>query len=88
MKQSREHLFKSCKKWKSQQAILWAEVWKKTKKRKGQVQISELFAEEKCSPAVLNFLRSTGVGRTVPMENGENEDDDQDGASESSGAED
>jgi len=24
VKQSREHLFKSCKKWKSQQAILWA----------------------------------------------------------------
>jgi len=26
VKQSREHLFNSCKKWKSQQAILWAEV--------------------------------------------------------------
>ena len=75
VKQSREHLFKSCKKWKSQQAILWAEVRKKTKKRKGQVQISELFVEEKCSPAVLDFLRSTGVGRTVPREDGENEED-------------
>ena len=40
-----------------------------------------------CSPAVLEFLRSTGVGRTVPREGGENEED-QDGASESSGAED
>ena len=59
--------------------ILWAEIRKKTKKRKGRVQISELFVEEKCSPAVLGFLRSTGVGRTVPRE---------DGASESSGAED
>jgi ribonuclease HI len=87
VKQSREHLLKSCKKWKSQQAILWAEVRKKTKKRKGQVQISELFAEEKYSPAVLDFLRSTDVGRTVPREDGENEED-QDGASESSGAED
>ena len=37
---------------------------------------------------MLNFLRSTGVGRTVPMEDGEHEEDDQDGASESSGAED
>jgi len=46
-------------KWKSQQ------VRRKTKKRKGQVQISELFVEEKCSPAVLDFLRSAGVGRTV-----------------------
>jgi len=77
-----------CKKWKSQQAIPWAEVRKKTKKRKRQVQVSELFVEEKCSPAVLVFLRSTGVGRTVPSEDGENEEEDQDGASESSGAED
>ena len=36
VKQSREHLFKSCKKWKSQQAIVWAEVRRKTKKRKGR----------------------------------------------------
>ena len=86
--QSRKHLFKSCKKWKSQQAILWAEVRKKTKKRKGQVQISELFAEEKCSPAVLDFPRCTGVSRTVPREDGENEEEDQDGASESSRMED
>jgi len=59
---SYEHLFKSCKKWKSQQAILWAEVRRKTKKREGQIQTSELFVEEKCSPAMLDFLRSTSVG--------------------------
>jgi len=46
VKQAREHLFKSCKKWKSQQAILWAEVRKKTKKRKGQIQISELLLKK------------------------------------------
>jgi len=40
----------------------------------GQVQISELFVEEKCSPAVLDFLRSMGVGTTVPREGGENEE--------------
>ena len=44
-------------------------------KRKGQVQISELFVEEKCSGAVLDFLRSRGVGRTVAREDGENEED-------------
>jgi len=88
VKQSREHLYKCCKKWKSQQAILWAEVRKKIKKRKGQVQISELFVEGKCSQAVLDFLRSTGVGRTVPRGDGEDEEEDQDGASESSGTED
>jgi len=46
VKQFREHLFKSCKKWKSQQANQWAEVRRKNKKRKGPVQISELFVEE------------------------------------------
>jgi len=77
-------LFKSCKKWKSKQAILWAEVWRKTKKRKGQVQISELFVEEKTSPAVLDFLRSTGVAGPYLGRTGA----DPDGASELSGAED
>ena len=80
VKQSGEHLFKSCKKWKSQQAILWAEVRKKTKKRKGQVQISE--------PSCAGLPEKRGVGRTVPREDGGNEEEDQDGASESSGMED
>jgi len=52
-------LAKSCKKWES---ILWAEVRRKSKKRKEQVPISELFVEEKCSPAVLDYLISMGVG--------------------------
>jgi len=55
---------------------------------KGQVQISELFVEEKCSPAVLDFLTRTGVGRAVPRKDGGNEEEDQDGASASSGTED
>jgi len=55
----------------------------------GQVQISELFVEEKCSPAVLDFLRSTDIGSTVPREEGEDEEEeDQDEASESSRTED
>ena len=60
VKQSQEHLFKNCK-WKSQQATLWAEIRRKSEKRKRQVQISEIFVEERCSQAVLDFLRSTGV---------------------------
>jgi len=44
-----------------------------TKKRKGQVQISELSVEGRCSPAVLDFLRSTVVGKTVHREDGEDE---------------
>jgi len=54
----------------------------------GQVQISQHFVEEMCGPAMLDFLRSTGVGRTVPREDGEGEEGDQDGAGESSVAED
>jgi len=34
----------------------------------------------------VDFLRSTGVGRTAPREDGEDEEENQDGASESSGA--
>jgi len=37
---------------------------------------------------VLDFLRSAGVGRTVPREDGEDEEEDQDRASESPGTED
>jgi len=46
---------------------------------------SELATKEQKGCAV-DFLRSTGVGRTVPREDGEDEED-QDGTSESSGAE-
>ena len=43
----------------------------------GQVQICELFVEEQCGPAVLDFLRSAGVGKTVLREDGEDEEEDQ-----------
>ena len=43
---------------------------------KGQVQISELFVDEKCNPAVLNFPRSTGVGRIVPRGGGDDREED------------
>ena len=36
----------------------------KTAKRKWRV--GELLADERCSPAVLDFLRSTYVGQAVP----------------------
>jgi len=34
----------------------------------GKGQMSELFVEGKCSPTMLDFLRSTGAGKTVPRE--------------------
>ena len=60
-------------------SILWAEVRRKAKKQEGQVQVSELVVEEMCSPAVLDFLRSTGVGRAVPREDGEDDEEDRTG---------
>ena len=35
------------------------------KKGKQKWRVGELLADERCSPAVLNFLRSTHVGRTT-----------------------
>jgi len=68
--QSREHLFKNCPQWKSQQKTLWATVLDETKKLPGptkgrdRTNIAELLADERCSQAVLVFLATTDVGRT------------------------
>jgi len=61
-----------------------AEARRKTKKRKGQIQMSELFVEEN-APSRAGLPEKHG---TVPREDGDDEEEDQDGASESSGAED
>jgi len=50
--------------WKDQQAVMWARV-KEATKLKG-MRVGDLLAYERCSPAVLDFLRSTHAGRTVP----------------------
>jgi ribonuclease HI len=63
--QTREHLFKNCERWKRQQKILWAEVRKKTQKGKDRVKIRDLFADERCTGAILEFLRTTEVGKRV-----------------------
>jgi len=41
-------------------------VWKETGKRRRWWKAHELFADRRCSQAVLNFLASTEVGKTVP----------------------
>ena len=64
--QTRDHLLKECPKWKDQQKVLWKEVWKETEKRKWQWKAHKLFADARCSQAVLDFLASTEVGKTVP----------------------
>jgi len=42
---------------------MWARVKEATKREK---QKWRLLADERCSPAVLDFLRRTHVGRTAP----------------------
>ena len=59
VKQSREHLLKSCRKWKSQQAILCAEVRRESKSGKRKSRYPSYLLEKS---AALDFL-STGVGR-------------------------
>jgi len=52
--------------WKDQQAVLWARVKEATKGAKRKWRVGDLLADERCSPAVLDFLQSTYVGRAVP----------------------
>jgi len=52
--QTRDHLFKVA--WKDQQATLWAEVKRETVRRKQRWRVSDLLADDRCSPA---FLRNT-----------------------------
>jgi hypothetical protein len=62
--QTREHLFKNCPRWKPQQKILWAEVRRETGRgKKGRFKIRDLFAGERCTRQILDFLRATEVGR-------------------------
>ena len=63
--QTREHLFKNCKEWKMQQKILWAEVRKETGRGKNRFTIRDLLADERCTRAVLDFVRTTKVGARV-----------------------
>jgi len=64
--QTRDHLFKHCPWWKDQQAQLWARVKEETKRRKRKWRVGDHLADERCSPAVLDFLRTTYVGRAAP----------------------
>jgi len=72
-RQTREHLFKHCTRWRAQQKAMWAKVEKDTKRGKRRWKMAELFADERCSEAILEFLRTTDVGRKVPVEKAETE---------------
>jgi len=54
-----------------QQKIMWAEIRKKTGRGKNRFTIKEMFADKRCTGAVLDFLRTTRVGaRTGPPDPG------------------
>jgi len=64
-------MFKNCPQWKSQQKTLWATVLEETKKLPGptpgrdRTKIAQLFADERRSQAILDFLATTDFGRTA-----------------------
>jgi ribonuclease HI len=62
--QTREHLFKHCNRWKEQQATMWREVKKATggKRTARNTSMAQLFGDERCTAAILDFLRTTDVG--------------------------
>jgi len=55
-------MFKHCPQWKSQQKTLWTTVLEETEKLPGptrvrdRTEIAELFADERCSWTILDFL--------------------------------
>ena len=65
-KQTREHLLKGCPRWRKEQRTLWKEVWKEMGKARQWWKAHKLFADQRCSWAVLDFLASMEVGKTVP----------------------
>jgi hypothetical protein len=69
--QRREHFFKKCTQWKYQQKILWAAVRKEAGRSKDRFKIRDLFADKRCSQAILEFLATTDVGRRAPAPTGE-----------------
>ena len=69
--QTGDHLLMWCPRWKEQQKTLWREVYKETGRGKRWWRAHELFAEQRCSQALLDFLTATDVGRIVPPAGGE-----------------
>jgi len=64
--QTRDHLFKHCSRWKDQQTELWARVKEATERAKRKRRVGGLLADERCSPAALDCLWGTYVGRAAP----------------------
>jgi len=83
--QTRDHLFTWCKRWKQAQKRLWIDEQEGEEGYKGNQKVlkqpkislpmSLVFAEEKCSKGLMDFLFHTDVGRiTGVVEGAENSD--------------
>jgi ribonuclease HI len=66
--QTREHLFKHCSRWKDQRVTMWRDIGKATrtgwKRTTRNTSMAQLFGDERCTPAILEFLAQTEVGTT------------------------
>jgi hypothetical protein len=60
------NIFKNCSRWTTAQRVLWDEMPAQTGRRKRPPAICQVFVDERCSEAILPFLRSTDVGRLAP----------------------
>ena len=72
-RQTRHHLLCECRAFRPQIVKMWREVgkalgWKKRRRKR----VADLFYREEATEAVLEFLRTTGVGK-YPLEKGESE---------------
>jgi hypothetical protein len=65
--QTREHLFKHCSQWKDQRITMWRAVRKATegKRTARNTSMAQLFGDERCTAAILEFLATTEVGVRV-----------------------
>jgi len=67
---TRNHLFKECRRWKPRRKTMWKEVRKETGKGRDCFTIRDLLADERCTSAILTFLRTTKVGSRVGPKRG------------------
>jgi len=67
-RQTREHLFKNCNRWRAQHKAMWARVEKDTKRKWRMAEV--LFADERCDP---RGPPDYGRGQKGPVEKAETE---------------
>jgi hypothetical protein len=63
-RQTRDHLFKGCDRWKRQTQRLWTDVGRKLEWRSPKAKpMSRLFREERVTKVILQFLKDTDIGK-------------------------